>query len=160
MSDSKTNPSLQKKTAARMAAAQALYTLAVTGEKRTPAQLVAKLRKQLENNKDEQKLLVGMALEPNYNLVESLLSGVNELQGDIDQFIDNSLTGAWKRERLSPLLVAIMQCGIYELCFGKDIKARIVIDEYTRLTRHFFADAEVNFVHGALNKIAAGASLL
>ena len=148
------NPSLQKKSAARMAAAQCLYTASITGEKQTPAAAVAALKKQLADNKQEQKLLVGQPIEPNYALVESLLSGVETFGDDIGAQIDGTLSGSWKRERMSPLLLAILQCAVFEIFFGKDIKPKIIVDEYTRLTRRFFSDAEVGFVHGALSKLA------
>jgi N utilization substance protein B len=148
------NPSLQKKTAARTAAVQCIYTLSITGEKTTPAQQIAQLKNRLENNRDEQKLTVGVPLEPNYKLVETLLEGVAGRLADIDALVDGVLNAEWKRERMSPLLIAILQCSIYELCLGKEISAKIVIDEYTRLTRSFFADPEVNFVHGALSTLA------
>lgn len=150
----KPNPSLQKKTAARMAAVQCLYTLSITGETRTPQQLVAALKKQLANNAEEQKLVVGQAVEPNYAFVETLLQDIDTWRPDIDQRLDGVLKANWKRERMSPLLVAILQCAIAEMIFGKGVKATIVIDEYTRLTRRFFADAEADFVHGALHALA------
>jgi N utilization substance protein B len=148
------NPSLQKKTAARMAAVQGLYTMAVTDEKRTPAQIVAALKERLANNREEQKLVVGVPLEPNYKLVEELLEGTQKWHDDIDTRLESSLSADWKRDRVSPLIIAILQCAIFEMFFAKEIAAKIVIDEYTRLTRSFFADAEVNFMHGALSKLA------
>ncbi len=149
----KPNSSLQKKAAARMAAVQSLYTLAINGEQRSPAQQVNLLRKQLAGNKDEQKLRVGTAHEPNYKLMETILDGIEKRGADIDVRLDATLSAEWKRDRMSPLLLAILQCGIFELFFDKEVKHKIVIDEYTRLTRHFFADAEVNFVHAALSKL-------
>ncbi len=136
-----------------MAAVQCLYTLAITGETRTPAQMVAALKKQLEHNREEQKLLVGAPIEPNYKLVETLLEGVAERRAEIDAKLDGALSTEWKRERMSPLLIAILQCAIFEMFFSQAINAKIIIDEYTRLTRSFFADDEVNFVHGALSKL-------
>lgn len=148
------NPSLQKKSAARTAAVQCLYMAAITGETSAPSHHVTVLKKQLSDNRDEQKLRAGVPLEPNYALLETLLSGVESERGEIDTRIDGCLSGEWKRERMSPLLIAILQCAVFEMCFGKEIAPKIIIDEYTRLTRSFFADTEVNFVHGALNKIA------
>jgi len=150
----KINPSLQKKTAARMAAVQCLYTLAMSGEAFTPAQQVIFLKKQLGNNRDEQKLQVGAPIEPNYKLMENLLAGIEQWSGVIDSRIQEIVNEKWKTERMSPLLIAILQCAVFEMFFDKDISAKIVIDEYTRLTRSFFADAEVDFVHGALSKLA------
>jgi N utilization substance protein B len=150
----KNHASLQKKSAARMAAVQALYTLAVNGEQLSPAQQVIILRKQLAGNKEEQKLRVGTANEPNYKLMESILDGIEKRGAEIDARLASTLSAEWKQERMSPLLLAILQCGIFEMFFDKEIKPKIVIDEYTRLTRHFFADAEVSFVHAALSKLA------
>jgi len=150
----KHNPSLQKKTAARMAAAQCLYTLAMNGEKLSPAQQVVILKKQLANNKGEQKLQVGVPLEPNYKLLETLLEGIEQRRTDIDIRLDSALSAEWKRERMSPLLIAILQCAIFEMFFGTEISAKIIIDEYTRLTRSFFADGEVSFVHGTLSALS------
>jgi transcription antitermination factor NusB len=148
------NPSLQKKTAARTATVQCLYTLAVGGDKRTPQELVAALKKRLENNRDEQKLVVGMSLEPNYKMVETLLAGVRERKTDIDARIDGTLSTGWKRERMSPILVSILECGIFEMLFSKEISHKIVIDEYTKLARSFFGEDEVGFVHGALSQVS------
>lgn len=153
MSASKINPSLQKKTAARTASVQIVYRQSMNGDKITAAQQVAALKEQLSGNKDEQRLLVGAPIEPNYALAESIISGVCEWRGDIDKRIDGTLDKNWKRERMSPLLIAILQCAIFELFFHKENKAKIIIDEYTRITRSFFADGEVKFVHGALNAL-------
>ncbi len=148
------NPSLQKKSAARMAAVQCLYSATLTGEKRTPTQQINVLKKKLANNKNEQKLTVGAPIEPNYKLAEALLGGVAENLIEIDLRLDGALSGSWKRERMSPLLIAILQCSIYEMFFAKEIAPKIVIDEYTRLARQFCDDAEIGFVHGALATLA------
>ena len=113
MSEAKpVNPSLQKKSAARMAAVQCLYTAAITGETRTPQQQVAALKEQLAHNRDEQKLQVGAPVEPNYKLVETLLAGIGADRAEIDARLEGALSGSWKRERMSPLLLAILQCSI------------------------------------------------
>lgn len=150
----KTNPSLQKKSAARTAAVQCMYRQAMAGEARIPEVQVKALKAQLANNRDEQKLLLGAAIEPDYAMLGKILEGVEKWREEIDAKIDASLTPGWARARISPVLLALLQCGIFELSFGKDINPRIVIDEYTRLARSFFADAEVGFVHGMLNKLA------
>lgn len=149
----KPNSSLQKKTAARMAAVQSLYTRAISGDVLSPAQQVVLLKRQLADNKQEQKLRVGVPYEPNYKLMEAILDGIEERVVEINSRLDSTLSSEWKRERMSPLLLAILQCGIFELFFDKEVKHKIIIDEYTRLSRHFFADAEVDFVHAAFSKL-------
>jgi transcription antitermination factor NusB len=148
------NQSLQKKSASRVAAVQCLYQQAVNAEETPVTAQVARLKEKLAHNQNEQKLLVGVALEPNYTLLEQLLSGVGQWQHDIDRQIDEHLSKGWTRERMSPLLVAILQCSIFEMLYFRDTNPRIVIDEYARITRSFFADSEVDFVHGLLGALA------
>jgi N utilization substance protein B len=150
----KINPSLQKKSAARLAAVQCLYKKAMTGDPCTAAEQTASLKAQLKNNRDEQKLLVGAPIEPDYALLSRILSGVAEWQDAINERIDASLTGGWTRVRMGKLLIAVLECGIFELLFDKDLGAKIVTDEYTRLTRQLIADDEADFVHGVLNNLA------
>lgn len=138
-----------------MAAVQCLYKQAMTGETHPPAEQVIALKAQLKDNRGEQKLVVGVAVEPDYTLLTRILSGVVEWKDAIDERIDGALTKGWTRARMGTLLVAILQCGIFELLFDKDLGAKIVTDEYTRLARHFVADDEVDFVHAVLKQLAA-----
>lgn len=144
------NASLQKKSAARMAAVQSLYTLSFHDTRPSIAKQIASLKERLHNNQGEQKLLVGKAVEPNYKLVETLLTGIEDNADEINHRIDGVFSGDWTRDRTSPILIAILQCSVYELFFSKEINPKIILDEYSRLTRHFFGDAEVDFVYGAL----------
>lgn len=148
------NPSLLKKSAARLCAVQCMYTQSVGSEPHTPAQQVAALKAELAGNPSEQKLRLGSAIEPNYTLLESLLEGVGKWQEEITPRVDSMISKSWGRERTGPLLIAILQCAVFEMLFGKDVRASIIIDEYTRLTRCFFTEAEVDFVYGALSTLA------
>lgn len=147
------NTSLQKRTAARIAAIQCIYTRSFHDIKLVPAKQVEILKERLHNNKQEQELVVGMRLEPNYKFVESLLDGVESEIDEINHRIDSVLSVQWKRERMSQVLVAILQCAVYELFFGALTKPKIIIDEYVKITRGFFSDAEVDFVYGMLNSL-------
>jgi N utilization substance protein B len=151
----KQNPSLQKKSAARLAAVQCLYTQAMTGDKKPAVAQVADLKKQLKNNRNEQKLQVGIPMEPDYALLTRILDGVAEWEDAINERIDGALTGGWSRARMGKLLVAVLTCGIFELLFDKDLAAKIITDEYTRLARQLIADDEADFVHGVLSNLAA-----
>lgn len=147
------NLSLQKKTAARMAATQYLYQEAITKDAEPIASHVIALKKQLAGNASEQKLQVGLANEPNYSLLKTLASGVLEKRETINATLDSGLNENWKRERMSPLLIALLQCAIFEMVFYKETKPRIIVDEYTKIARSFFDEKEVNFVHGLLANI-------
>lgn len=149
------NLSLQKKTAARVAAVQFVYERLISDAATAPEKQVASLKKRLKDNSDEQKLILGAKVEPNYPLVSAILEGTIKWQTEIDKRIDSCLSKDWKRERMSPILIAILQCAIFELFFYKDGKHKVLIDEYTRLTGRFFADSEVNFVNGVLKNLHA-----
>ncbi len=148
------NISLQKKSAARIAAVQCLYLQAMVGEAQSPQEQVAMLKKQLSGDRDEQKLLVGQPIEPDYTMLERLLSGVALHRDDMDAQIDASLSKGWTRARMSPLLLGILQSAIFELMYDKGLKPAVVTDEYTRLTRNFFGEEEAGFVHGVLRKFS------
>lgn len=153
-SPEKLNPSLQKKTAARTIAVQSLYQQAMMPEEGlSAARQVARLKSQLKDNKDEQKLRANIAMEPDYSLLTAILSGIEEYHAAINERVDMCLHDSWTRERTSHLLLAILQSAVFELFFHKDGKHAIIIDEYTRLTRSFLGDAEVDFVYAALNKL-------
>ena len=147
------NPSLQKKTAARMVAVQSLYQAAMTDDEIPAAKRVALLKAQLKNNRDEQKLLTGLAMEPDYAFLGKILVGLEQYHEEIDKRVEEVLSAKWKRERTSKIIIAILQCGVFELFFHKDVKPKIVVDEYTRLARSFFADAEVDFIYASLSKL-------
>lgn len=151
--EKKSNPSLQKKSAARIAAVQCVYERLIDESIPEPEQQISRLKKRLANNTNEQKLTLGVMLEPNYPLVSAILTGTIEWQKDIDERIDSTLSKEWTRSRMSPILIAILQCAIFELFFYKDTKHKILIDEYTNLTSRFFADAEINFVNGVLKNL-------
>lgn len=148
------NLSLQKKSASRVAAVQHIYRLLVTKEKLDVARQVSALKVQLFKNPEEQKATIGAAVEPNYTLYESLLVAFEEHRKDMDKMIDSVLSKEWKRERMSPVLIAILYAAIAELFFAKETPRKVVQDEYSRITRSFFGEREVKFIFAAIAKLA------
>ncbi|MDX2072836.1 MAG: transcription antitermination protein NusB [Alphaproteobacteria bacterium] len=148
------NLSLQKKSASRVAAVQCLYKLAMNNETLDPAKQLSALKVQLFRNPEEQKATIGAAVEPNYPLYEAILTGVKKNGKDIEKMLGTVLSKDWKRERMSPVLIAILQCAISELFFAKETPLKVVQDEYSRLTRSFFGEKEVKFVFAVLSALA------
>lgn len=148
------NLSLQKKAASRIAAVQCLYRLAMNKETLDPAKQLSALKVQLFRNPEEQKATIGAAVEPNYPLYEAILVGVHERGKDIEKMLNSVLAKDWKKERMSPVLIAILQAAIAEMFFAKDTPAKVVLDEYVRLTRSFFSEKEVKFVFAVLSALS------
>jgi len=148
------NLSLQKKSASRIASVQYIYRVTVNKEKFDPAKQVSALKVQLFKNPEEQKATIGAAVEPNYPLYEALLAAFAEHKKDMDKMIDSVLSKEWKRDRMSPVLLAILYCAAAEMFFHKETPLKVVQDEYSRITRSFFGEKEVKFVFAALAALA------
>lgn len=148
------NLSLQKKSAARVAAVQYLYRIAMNKEPLDPAKQVSTLKVQLFRNPEEQKATIGAAVEPNYILYEAILVALKDHAKEIEKMMGSVLSKDWKRERMSPVLIAIIQSSIAELFFAKATPFKVVLDEYTKLTRSFFGDKEVKFIFAVLSALA------
>lgn len=149
-----TNLSLERKSAARIAAVQLRYRSAMTDDNTPALDQVNALKAQLANNRDEQKLLVGAAVEPHYAMLEQMLDGMKTHETEIAYRLDEALSEGWSRARMGKLMVALLECAIFELFFYKEVRAAIVTNEYVRLTKRFFGDAEVGFVHAMLSALA------
>lgn len=141
------NKSLQEKSAARLAAAQLLYRTYISGEALVAERLIA-------DYKDYQQGEEKTPVTPNATLLRNLLSGMAEHGDALEPWVDKSLTGEWKKARMSPLLLAILRLGLFELAHYRDTNAPIIINEYATLTGRFFSDAETGFINAALNAAA------
>ena len=144
------NFSLQKKSSARMGAVQCLYQRAVTGEKALPANLIADYKQQLGDSAAAQDKDLTPRIPPHLPTFEKIVTGVCEHQPRLQHTIEQSLKDNWKMERMSPLLLAILQAALYELLFEPNLDKAIIIDEYVTLTRGFFSEPELGFVNGFL----------
>lgn len=144
------NLSLQKKSAARLAAVQCLYKLAMVKGTLNPEQELSALRVLFFRNPEEQKAQIGVAVEPNYTLLEALLVGVKKHRKEIDEMINSVLSKEWKRERMSHVLIAILQVAIVEYFFNKEAPLKMIQDQYCHLTRSFFGEPEVKFMYASL----------
>ncbi len=135
------NKSLKEKSAARLAAVQLLYQAAITGGKASAEYLPE------ADGKDDVK--------PNATLLKKLLDGVSAHAAEIEPWVEKTPTAEWKKERMSPLMLAIFRLAVFELAHFSDTKPAIIINEYVTLTGRFFGEAETGFVNAALQSIAA-----
>ncbi|WP_417684253.1 transcription antitermination factor NusB [Roseibium sp.] len=137
-----------KRGAARLAAAQALYQMDVGG---TPASSVIseftafRLGKELDGEQyrdaDEQWFA-------------SIVRGVVADQKFLDPFIHTALTEDWPLKRIDSLLRAILRAGAYELLRRKDVPPKVIISEYIDVAKAFYQDDEPGLVNGILDRLA------
>ena len=137
-----------ERSAARLAAVQALYQMDVSGTGVIDA--LAEFEAFWIGREVE-----GIEFKPSdNNFFRDILSGVVKNQRDIDVRIDKALATDWPLKRIEAVLRAILRAGGYELMFRKDVPARVVITEYVDVTHGFYGEDEPGLVNAVLDALA------
>lgn len=146
--DKAPNMAVQARSAARLAAVQALYQMDMGG-----TGLEATIR---EFNKFRigKELEGDLLIRANRGLFESILRGVVDDQRELDPMIATHLAKNWKLSRIDSILRAILRAGVYELIHFRDTPARVIMSEYISLADAFFGPDEPAVVNGVLNNLA------
>ncbi|QXX73695.1 transcription antitermination factor NusB [Methylovirgula sp. HY1] len=137
-----------ERSAARLAAVQALYQMEVSGKG------IAETLAEFET------FWIGGEIEGDtYNTAETtffrdILNGVLADQGPLDRQIDKTLVQTWPLARVDSVLRAILRAGAYELKKRKDVPARVVIKEYADVAGAFFEREEVGMINAVLDALA------
>lgn len=147
--DNKKNSGYRKKSAARLAAVQVLYTQSMMKISEHEA-LQTFQAHYVGKNLDED-----LAIQPDEPFLNILVSGVNTKSQTLLELISPHLNETWKMERIDPILLNIIKCGTFELLSFPDTDTPIIISEYLDVTHAFFDKKDVGFVNGILNKIAS-----
>ncbi len=137
-----------ERSAARLAAVQALYQMDIAGKGLIDA--FAEFEAFWIGREVE-----GITFQPSdTDFFRNILSGVVENQRTIDQKVDAALAAGWPLTRIEAVLRAILRAGGYELMFRKDVPARVVITEYVELTHSFYGEDEPGLVNAVLDTLA------
>ena len=87
------------------------------------------------------------------NYVTEVFFGAYENADAIDERMEKHLKG-WKKERISPVSMAILRLGFYEMLFMVDIPSKVTINEGVELAKKFDDEKSYSFVNGVLNAMA------
>ncbi|HKH33362.1 MAG TPA: transcription antitermination factor NusB [Beijerinckiaceae bacterium] len=137
-----------ERSAARLAAVQALYQMEVAGKGVIDA--LAEFEAFWIGREVE-----GVSFKPAENaFFRAILSGVVEEQRAIDGEVDKALSKGWPLKRVEAVLRAILRAGAYELMFRKDVPARVAITEYVEIAHRFYDEDEPGLVNGVLDALA------
>ena len=142
----KTSPS-NARSAARMAAVQALYQMDVAG---TGLDDVIHEFETLRFPAKEAEAVRGA--DPQF--FSDILRGVVRAQRDIDPLVDQALATGWRLIRVDSILRAILRAGAFELKERPDVPARVAINEYINVAHAFFDEDEPKVVNGILDRLA------
>jgi N utilization substance protein B len=143
-----TNVRSRSRSAARLAAVQALYQQEMEG---TP---LPRLLKEFHDHR------LGATIEDEeYHAAErdffdDIVTGVDARRSDIDALIRGRLAEGWTLERLDRPMRALLRAGAYELIARADVPVATVITEYVDVAHAFYDKRESGFVNGLLDAIA------
>lgn len=137
-----------KRSAARLAAAQALYQIDMTG---APAEEVLRQFLELRLKEEVDGLQLAAA---DRRMFAALVRGVTDGRDELDDMLAAVLDEDWPVERLETLLRIVLRAGAYELVERRDIPARVIISEYVDVADAFFSGKEPAFANGVLDRLA------
>ena len=142
-----TKPRAASRSAARLAAVQALYQMDMTGIDLTD--VIA----EFEVHRLGQDVEGCQYGEVEAAFFRDLVEGVVREQLMVDPLIDKQLAEGWRLTRVDSILRAILRAGAYEILMRSDVPARVVISEYVDIAHAFFAEEEPKVVNGILDRI-------
>lgn len=137
-----------RRSAARLAAVQALYQIGLTGA--LPETVIEEF---LEHRLEEELHDLGLD-DADRALLDQLVRGVTAESENLDDILSAVLAEDWPIERLELLLRVILRAGAYELAFKAEIPARVAITEYLWLAQAFFEGKEPGMTNGVLDRLA------
>ncbi len=144
------NPSLRKKTAARLTAVQCLYQRAYVEEGTSPDALIGRvLAMQEEDDPDTRR-----ADPLDKKLLTGIVTGACEQQAALEEKLAAALPVYWKGEKLTPLFKAILRAAAYELIYHPQLKTSILLNEYVGIASSFFDAQETALLNGLMQEVA------
>lgn len=138
---------LPPRTAARVAAVQALYQMDMAGTDLN-AVIDEFVRLRFPRAPGDE---AAAGADPDF--FTDLLRGVVRRQRDIDPLVDRQLAEGWRLTRIDAIVRAILRAGVFELMERNDVPARVVINEYINVAHSFFSGEEPKVVNGVLDRL-------
>ncbi len=145
-----TKPSTRSlsRSAARLAAVQALYQMEMEA---TP---LAKLLNEFHQHRLGATIEDATYAEAEQAFFDDVVTGTDARRDEIDALITDRLAEGWSLARLDKPMKAILRVGTYELIARPDVPTATVITEYIDVAHAFFDKRETGFVNGLLDAIA------
>jgi transcription antitermination protein NusB len=136
------------RSAARLAAVQALYQMDMTGID------LNDVIEEFEAHRLGQEVEGDQYCAAEAAFFRDLVQGVVRDQRQLDPLIDQQLAEGWRLTRVDSILRAVLRAGAFELSTREDVPARVVITEYVDIAHAFFGEDEPKVVNGILDRLA------
>ncbi|RHW18351.1 transcription antitermination factor NusB [Sphingomonas gilva] len=144
----KPNDRSKARSAARLAAVQALYQMEM--EKTPLRQLLVEFHQHRLGGEVEGAQLA----EAEADFFDAVVAGVDARGAEIDALIGAKLAQGWSLDRLDKPMKAILRAGTWELIARADVPKAAAISEYVDVAKAFYEAREAGFVNGLLDAIA------
>ena len=147
------HPRSQARSAARLAAVQALY------QRDMDATPIARLLREFHDHRfgmtvEDESETDHALIDAEMDFFDDVVTGVDARREEIDELIAARLATGWTLARLDRTLLQILRCGTYELIARPDVPTGAVIDEYLDVAHAFFDAKDVKFANGLLDALA------
>jgi transcription antitermination protein NusB len=137
-----------KRSAARLAASQALYQMEIADKGLND--ILAEFEAHWLGQEIE-----GDAYTPaDLAFFRDVVSGVQRDQLPIDRALDDTLADGWPLKRVEALMRAILRAALYELRNRPDVPARVAVTEYVDVAAAFFGPDESGMINAVLDALA------
>jgi transcription antitermination protein NusB len=137
-----------KRSAARLAASQALYQMEIADKGLND--ILAEFEAHWLGQEIE-----GDAYTPaDLAFFRDVVSGVQRDQLPIDRALDDTLAEGWPLRRVEALMRAILRAALYELRNRPDVPARVAVTEYVDVAAAFFGSDESGMINAVLDALA------
>lgn len=90
-------------------------------------------------------------VEPDPVLLNTLVQGVNDKRGLVDEMLNARVT---KEQASEPIISSILRCGIFELLFNNQTPVAVIISDYLNVASAFYEGRETALINGVLDKAA------
>lgn len=144
----KPNDRSRSRSAARLAAVQALY------QQEMEATPLPKLLDEFHRHRLGAVIEDVEYAEAEVAFFDDLVTGVNARREEVDAAVSAKLAQGWTLDRLDRPLRQILRCGAYELIARADVPTASVISEYVDVADAFYDKREKGFANGLLDSVA------
>ncbi len=142
----------QARSAARLAAVQALYQMQMEGT--ALARLLNEFHQhRLGREVDDEDHEGEVFADAEVDFFDDIVSGVDARREEIDELLVGKLADGWTIARIDKTMLQILRAGAYELMARADVPTATAINEYVDVAKAFFDDREAKFVNGILDAV-------
>ena len=142
------NQRSRSRSAARLAAVQALYQRQMEGT------ATARLLDEFHQHRLGAEIEDEQYVDAEVAFFDDVVAGVIARIEEIDALLLGKLAEGWTLARLDKTMLQILRAGTYELMARPDVPVGSAITEYVDVAHAFFDEREAKFVNGVLDAVA------